>query len=94
MTLEKIASIIRMLIQFIGMLLLIPVIAQIPFIGNLLEALEFIDMNLTEMYSIVQTLIGFAVTIYGFFFDPVRATVKTLFIPKMEVSRFSTRAAA
>lgn len=74
---EMTQSVIRTLIQVIGIIVMA---ANAPFFTDLLNALEFVNIQFDSVWSAAQLLIGFATTLYGFFFDPVRATVSTLFV--------------
>lgn len=85
---EKIQSVIRVVIQLLGILMVIPAVANVPIVANLLEALGWVDANFAELESNVNSLIGAALTIYGFFFDGKNGSVTTLF---MSAKRFEDR---
>lgn len=85
---EKILSILRTVLQLLGVLVALPIVGDVPFIANLLEALGFVVDNFDAGVTYIQGLAGMALTIYGFFFDPEGGNVTTLF---MSSRRFEDR---
>ena len=83
--LEKFYSILRVVIEFVGLAM---TVSSIPFLANLLDALVFIDLNADSVFNSVGAIVGFALTVYGFFLDPARGSISTL---GMSTKRFEDR---
>lgn len=65
---EKWKSIIRSVIQVVGSLVALSAFGvNIPFIDNIQDVLTFIAGQFDAVVSAIQLLIGFGLTIYGFF---------------------------
>ncbi len=67
MSKEQIASILRASFTIITALLLIPSIGSIPFIGQLLEAIPFIENNLDQLWSAGQVIVSFVTGLLAIF---------------------------
>ena len=101
MNIEVVKSVVRSLIQLVGMLLIIGVGVKIPLIVNVNEALQWVSGNIDIVWQSIQVIIGAAITLAGFFKDKTRfeereigARVKRLALAKrISVSEFITKSA-
>jgi hypothetical protein len=67
MNTEVIKSVIRSILQILGILIVLNV--PIPFIGPISNALTYILGEFDAVIAILNTLMGIGITLYGFFKD-------------------------
>lgn len=72
MNIEVVKSVVRSLIQLVGMLIIIGVGVKIPLIVNVNEALQWVSGNIDMVWQSIQVIIGALVTLAGFFKDKTR----------------------
>ena len=85
---ETIYSVIRLLISVVGSGIFL---SNFEWGAQLLEALLYIENNIDVVFSSLRAIVGFGLTVWGFFFDPARGTAITLFTSSR---RFGDRAYA
>jgi hypothetical protein len=69
MSKEKIKSIVRAILQVVGVLI---AFTDIPFVGQINEALEYLLGQMDGVWQGVEVIIGVGLTLFGFFKDPER----------------------